>query len=80
LYLRELRLLQATIIDVDDVDELLRSHHELRATLIVAGREPRRLQFGRRDAPVLRKLRELLRDARAVARQPGRTRVSNSPA
>lgn len=39
MYLRELRLLQATIIDVDDVDELLRSHHELRATLIVAGRE-----------------------------------------
>lgn len=48
--------------------ELLRSHDELRGALILAGREIRKLSFGRKDTPVLRKLREVLKDARMVAK------------
>ena len=58
------------------MDELLRSHAELRAAPILAGRHIRRLQFGRRnDDPVLRKLREVLRGARVVARKAKAARV-----
>jgi hypothetical protein len=49
------------------VADLERSHTELRAALILAGQEIRRLNFGRRDNPVLNKLREVMRDARKVA-------------
>jgi hypothetical protein len=49
------------------VTDLERSHCELRATLILAGKEIRRLNFGRRDNPVLVKMRQVLRDAREVA-------------
>jgi hypothetical protein len=48
--------------------ELLRSHDELRAALVVAGKEIRRLNFGRKDTPALALLRGTLREARAVAR------------
>ena len=47
---------------------LMRSHDELRAALIVAGREIRKLNFGKKDSPVLQKLREVLKEARVVAR------------
>jgi hypothetical protein len=47
--------------------DLLRSHDELRAALIVAGKEIRKLNFGRSDTPVLKLLRRVLREARAVA-------------
>ena len=46
---------------------LLRSHDELRAALWVAGKEIRKLNFGRSDTPVLKLLRRVLREARAVA-------------
>ena len=49
--------------------ELLRSHNELRAALIFAGRRIRKLTFGRKDDPVLPILRKVLQDARTVARQ-----------
>ena len=52
--------------------DLERSHNELRAALIIAGREIRRLNFGRRDNPVLIKMREIMRDARNVAAQDRR--------
>ncbi len=39
--------------------DLMRSHDELRAALIVAGREIRKLNFGKKDSPVLQKLREV---------------------
>lgn len=48
--------------------DLMRSHDELRAALIVAGREIRKLNFGKKDSPVLQKLREVLKEARVVAR------------
>jgi hypothetical protein len=48
--------------------ELLRSHDELRAALVVAGKEIRRLNFGRKDTPVLALLHQALQEARAVAR------------
>jgi hypothetical protein len=47
---------------------LLRSHDELRAALLVAGKEIRKLNFGRSDTPVLKVLRRVLREARAVAK------------
>jgi len=47
---------------------LLRSHDELRAALVVAGKEIRKLNFGRSDTPVLKLLRRVLREARAVAK------------
>ncbi len=48
--------------------DLMRSHNELRAALIVAGREIRKLNFGKKDSPVLQKLREVLKEARVVAK------------
>jgi hypothetical protein len=46
---------------------LLRSHDKLRAALVVAGKEIRKLNFGRSDTPVLKLLRRVLREARMVA-------------
>jgi len=60
------------------VTDLERSHSELRAALILAGREIRRLNFGRQDNPVLMKMREVMHDARKVAadqRQKTRFRI-----
>jgi hypothetical protein len=55
-----------------DLDELLRSHDELRAAVIVAGKRVRQLQFGcRNDDPGLEHLRKVLREARAVRRKFG---------
>jgi hypothetical protein len=48
--------------------DLLRSHDELRAALLVAGKEIRKLNFGKRDTPILKLLRQVLREARAVAK------------
>jgi len=49
----------------------LRTHHELRAAPIIAGRHIRKLSFGRRDDPVLQYLRRVMREARlAVDRNP----------
>ena len=52
---------------MDDLD-LLRSHDELRAALLMAGKEIRKLNFGRKDSDVLKMLRRVLREARAVAK------------
>jgi hypothetical protein len=49
------------------VTDLERSHNELRAALIIAGREIRRLNFGRRDNAVLKKFA-----ADVAGRQEGR--------
>jgi hypothetical protein len=58
---------------------LLRSHDELRAALRVAGKEIRKLNFGRADTPVLKLLRCVLREARAVAAaEKNSLSVSNS--
>jgi hypothetical protein len=53
------------------VTELERSHAELRAALIVAGKYIRKLNFGKRDAEPLPLLRRVLRDAREVAKRQG---------
>jgi hypothetical protein len=47
--------------------ELLRSHDELRAALRLAGTEIRKLNFGKKDTPLLKLLRRVLREGRAVA-------------
>ena len=53
-----------------ELGELLRSHDELRAAVILAGKRVRKLQFGRRnDDPVLEHLRKVLREARDVRRK-----------
>ena len=54
---------------MDQQDDLLRSHHELRAAVILAGRHIRQLNFGRRDDRVLPVLRRVLREAREVSRR-----------
>ena len=41
---------------------------ELRAALVIAGKEIRKLNFGKRDTPVPQLLRRVLREARAVAK------------
>jgi hypothetical protein len=51
----------------EDLD-LLRSHDELRAALLLAGKEIRKLNFGRKDSDVLKMLRRVLREARTVAK------------
>jgi hypothetical protein len=48
------------------IRDLERSHDELRAALIVAGRRIRQLTFGRTDDPALPKLREILTEARRL--------------
>ena len=53
--------------------DLQRSHAELRAAVILAGREIRKLNFGRADSPVLAVLRRVLRESRLVARKGGIT-------
>jgi len=53
--------------------ELQRSRAELRAAVMLAGKEIRKLNFGRADSPVLALLRRLLRDARAITRKEGIT-------
>jgi hypothetical protein len=53
--------------------DLQRSHAELRAAVILAGKEIRKLHFGRADSPVLVVLRRVLRESRAVARKEGAT-------
>jgi hypothetical protein len=62
------------------VTDLERSHVELHAALILAGKQIVKLNFGKRDDPVLPKLRRVLRDARVVAKQQGITvRVQFGP-
>lgn len=51
--------------------DLERSHAELRAALILAGKRIVKLNFGKRDDPTLALLRRVLREARAVARREG---------
>jgi hypothetical protein len=46
---------------------LLQSHDELRAALRLAGAEIRKLNFGKKDTPLLKLLRRVLREARTVA-------------
>jgi hypothetical protein len=53
------------------VTDLERSHAELRAALMLAGKRIVKLNFGKRDDPVLPILRRVLRDARAVAKKEG---------
>jgi hypothetical protein len=53
------------------VTDLERSHAELRAALILAGKRIRKLNFGRSDDPVLQTLRRVLRGARIVAKGGG---------
>jgi len=53
--------------------DLQRSHAELRAAVILAGKEIRKLNFGKADSPVLAMLRRVLREARAVAQKEGIT-------
>lgn len=48
--------------------ELLQSHDELRAAVRLAGVEIRKLNFGKKDTPLLKLLRRVLREARAVAK------------
>ena len=61
------------------VTDLKRCNNELRAALILASKEIRKLNFGKSDTPLLRKLREVLRESRIVAakeRQKVRVRLS----
>ena len=58
--------LDALLIWVPEIRRLTRSHDELRAALILAGKRIRHLNFGRRDDPVLTVLRHVLRNARSV--------------
>jgi hypothetical protein len=51
------------------IKELLASHSELRAALIVAGKEIRRLNFGKKHNNVLVLLRRWLRESRVVAQK-----------
>ena len=53
--------------------DLQRSHAELRAAVILAGKEIRKLNFGKADSPVLAMLRRVLREARAAAQKEGIT-------
>jgi hypothetical protein len=57
--------------------DLLRSHEELRVALRLAGKEIRKLNFGRSDTPVLNLLRRVLRESRMVAKN-GNVQVTES--
>jgi hypothetical protein len=51
------------------IDELLRSHAELRATLIFAGKQLKKNSRRRERDPALPILRRALRESRKVAKQ-----------
>jgi plasmid stability protein len=74
LYAAEQRIRGASrhVVSVADqvrrIAELETSNAESKAAVIVAGRELRKLNFGRQDSPVLKLLRRTLRDARQVAK------------
>jgi len=53
------------------MNELKRSHGEPGAAVIAAGKQIRKLNFGRPDGPVLAVVRRVPRDSRAVARNEG---------
>ena len=53
--------------------DLERSHAELRAAVLLAGKRIVKLNFGKRDDPVLVILRRVLKDAGAVAWKEGIT-------
>jgi hypothetical protein len=56
------------------------SHAGLRGALIVAGREIRKLNLGRKNNPVLLQLRTVLRMARAVAKaERAKPRIKLTP-
>jgi hypothetical protein len=55
------------------VTDLEQSHAELRAALMLAGKQIVKLNFGKRDDPVLPVLRRVLRDARLAAKRQGIT-------
>jgi hypothetical protein len=48
--------------------DLLRSHDELRAALRLAGAEIKKLNFGKKDTPLLELLRRVLREGREAAK------------
>jgi hypothetical protein len=48
------------------------SHAELRAAVLLAGKEIRKLNFERADSKVLAVLRRVVREARGVARKEKR--------
>lgn len=53
------------------MDDLARSHTQLRGALIFAARRIRKLTFGRADDPALPVIRKILADARRVADESG---------
>jgi hypothetical protein len=55
------------------VTDLENSHTELRAALLLAGKHIVKLNFGKRDDPLLLVLRRVLRDARLIAKRRGIT-------
>lgn len=66
---------RASITDVGDGgrtrfvkrSDLLQSHEALRSALMLAGQEIRKLNFGRRNTPLLDLLRRVYREAGAIA-------------
>lgn len=52
-----------------DLDELLRTHARLRETMLLASARIKRQALGHQDFELLKNMREVLNEARAVARQ-----------
>ena len=63
------RLVPTRVVGGPHLMDLLASHSELRAALIEAGRELVRLDFGKRDSPLLRRLRAVLSESRKAAKR-----------
>jgi hypothetical protein len=62
------------------VNDLELFHAELRAALMLAGKQIVKLSFGKKDDPLLPILRRVLREARAVAKRQGITvRIQLAP-
>lgn len=51
------------------IEDLIRSHAELRAVLTLAGKRIKQQAIGRQDDELLKKMREVYAEARAIARQ-----------
>jgi hypothetical protein len=54
------------VTDQDRIAALERSNSELRAVLMLAGKELVRLGFGKKDTPLLKLMRRTLRQARSL--------------
>ena len=62
-----------------DLEELLRTHARLRETILLASARIKRQAMGHQDFELLKNIREVLNEGRAVARQFEKQKATPKP-